>query len=547
MLEISLIDTQTNLDYSIRYDETTNSVNIHVKHNTEFIEWSKTITNNLTNGTSENIKVSLTPKNVYNILNDYANGVLSPKYKVVMPNTFKVDTSLPIEIHSTMEYQDDQDVKTISLDPIDIPIEKRFDLKLAKILQAERRTLLEQVEMSINLRLTEIETRFEAKLEQKDRHIETLNAKIVELENTCNIRVEDLTERFYNVTSEVQAMFIVTHGLSTDMDKLTTRIDTAYTEFDTAYTKFTPVTTFDELKSNYEGLVNHSNMSIKTALDGVLHLNNANLLLSDRVEELSKKVDGCVESDAVYTKKESDAKFSTLSDKHESDIRDQTERITVIHSLAKTANQSLIHQNNAGRLLNDQLKELSTKIEKIYTKEESDDRLLYAVKLVYNKIVTNVIRPIATKHLFKMLQWFCANNHPSDKIACRKAVEQDRFDVLKWLHESGCSWDESACTWAARKNRLDILKYLHENGCPWDESACAYASINKHSEITKYLHENACPCDKITSLNCNDNVRPIFPLNDYFKKFMKGLANVENSEVDAEKVSTNGDDSDSDD
>lgn len=577
MLETLLIDTQTNLDYSIRYDETTNCVRIHVKHNIEFFEWSNTITNNLTNGSSENIKISLTPKNVYNILNDYINGVLSAEYKVVMPNnlTFRGNSNLVIEIHSTMKYQDDQDIKTISLNPIDIPIEKRLDLKLAKVLEAERKAMLEQVDTTIKLRLSEIETRFETKLEQKNKHIEILNVKIIELENTCNdynkkvnTRVENLTANVENltanvedlttnvndllrrcnrVTSDAEEMFVMTYGLASDMNKFTTKIDTICTEIDTINTKidtvytkdesdekFTSATTFNTYKSNNEETITLADASVKTAYDAVLHLNNANVLLVDRLEELSKKVDGCVKNDMVYTKKESDvmkkesyAMFTSISNKHESDIKDQTERITVLHSLIKTVKQSLAHQTKTSTVFNnqfnDQLNELSTKVNEVYTKQESNDNLVYAVRIAYNKIVTDVVRPIATKHLFKILQWFFANNNYRNAISCREAAEQDRLDILKWLHESGCPWDKTVCTRAARDGHLDILKYLHENGCPWDESACYWASLNNHSEITKYLHENGCPCNKITCRYCNNGIRPIFPFNDYLKKFMENV------------------------
>jgi len=123
--------TEYDFDYKIAYGQQNNSITLCIVHNTEFLQWSKTITTNLTESTSEHMKITLTPKNLYNILFDYSQGKLPERYKVILPDNFKhPDVPLPIEIQSTMDYKEEWDIKIITLEPLSVPSEKRFELKL---------------------------------------------------------------------------------------------------------------------------------------------------------------------------------------------------------------------------------------------------------------------------------------------------------------------------------------------------------------------------------------------------------------------------------
>lgn len=134
LMQSDVLIRKNDIDYRIRYDEQNNSITIHAAHTGIFVEWSKTITNSLTESTSHTIQLTLTPKNLYNILCDYGRGRLSSKYKILFPCTStNAVSSLSIEIHSTIEYHDEWDIKIITLELIDVPIETRLGTRLKQI------------------------------------------------------------------------------------------------------------------------------------------------------------------------------------------------------------------------------------------------------------------------------------------------------------------------------------------------------------------------------------------------------------------------------
>lgn len=163
------IITENVFSLGIDYDEGNNCVTIASTHNSEFLEWSTKIRNSLTEGTSINMKVVLSPKTIYQIFKDYSQGTLSKMYRVVLPDSFEHEWApLRLAIHSTMEYQDEWDIKIIDLDPVDVPNEKRFEAKLA-----QRDKI------------------FDAKLAQRDKLIETLTAKVDEM----SIKMDEMNKQ----------------------------------------------------------------------------------------------------------------------------------------------------------------------------------------------------------------------------------------------------------------------------------------------------------------------------------------------------------------
>ena len=111
--------TDHRFDYNIFYYEQTNSISFRITHNTEFLEWTVRLTGNLTNSTSENIKIVLTPKIIYNIFLAYSQENLPDRYKIVLPTPYINNTNdlspLHIKIISTIDYQDEWDTKIITL------------------------------------------------------------------------------------------------------------------------------------------------------------------------------------------------------------------------------------------------------------------------------------------------------------------------------------------------------------------------------------------------------------------------------------------------
>jgi len=176
MLGIStLTPTKHDFDYKISYDWDNNKLSFDVTHNKEFLKWSGFVSRNLTESTSNGIKITLSPKSIFNIFTAYFTGDLADRYKIVLPKTYnyKIDNELVpirIEIHSTMEYQEEWDIKIIELYPEYVPVEQRLESKMKLI-----------------------EKRFETKLDQRDKLIESLIARIEKLEDKHTIKLDPTT------------------------------------------------------------------------------------------------------------------------------------------------------------------------------------------------------------------------------------------------------------------------------------------------------------------------------------------------------------------
>lgn len=198
--------------YRIKYDKRDNSVSFHAIHNTEFLEWTKIINDNLMDGTSEQIKVSLSPKNLHKLFYDYVNNRLSERYVIVMPEQDSL-TNVAIQIHSTMEYQDEIDIKTIILEPVDIPFETRSDRKLKLKLEMRDKhfeTELDVRDKRADLKLQSISTQLEC---IQVEHLQDLVTRIDQLhtlvktvsDDSMNNRIvcDKMTQQLESISDDI--------------------------------------------------------------------------------------------------------------------------------------------------------------------------------------------------------------------------------------------------------------------------------------------------------------------------------------------------------
>jgi len=158
-VETNFTDYDNDCDYVVRYDNEHNYVTIRVIDNVEFYQWSKIISTDFRSKSGQT--TVLTPQTIYKIFDDYGQGDLSNNYKIVLPKTYDCDKTIEIKIHFKTEYQDDYDIRILTLEPIDISPENRFqakieqlnqqlDLKNAKINELQTYTLvLEQVNQTL--------------------------------------------------------------------------------------------------------------------------------------------------------------------------------------------------------------------------------------------------------------------------------------------------------------------------------------------------------------------------------------------------------------
>jgi hypothetical protein len=131
-MENTITFTVNEFYYNIQYDDIADTVHISIMHNTEFIYWSKYITSDLIESSSDNIKLKITSKLLFNIFKDYNRGLLHDTIKIVLPADYKAqDIPLSIEITTKLPYYEDYcDTKLLIIDPAPISNEKRFELKL---------------------------------------------------------------------------------------------------------------------------------------------------------------------------------------------------------------------------------------------------------------------------------------------------------------------------------------------------------------------------------------------------------------------------------
>jgi len=268
-VETKFTDAAHDFDYVTIYNEQTSSIIIRATHNREFLEWNKTITQSLTESRSENIKVILTPKNLHRIFSDYSKGTLPESYKVILPENYKFDDApLPIEIQSTMAYQEDSDIKIIALEPVNIPADRRFELKLTQrdkqidglIAQVDHLTQLVTSSSNtdgsvntlalcekLNTRLDEVTTKFEALGNNVNVNTE-ISAKVEQLSATVGEVAASIKNVYNKKESDAKYPPVNTSysiKQSDDMHASRAPKDTTYTkaEVDALLAKYTPLGT----------------------------------------------------------------------------------------------------------------------------------------------------------------------------------------------------------------------------------------------------------------------------------------------------------------
>jgi hypothetical protein len=123
-------------DFLVQIDPHLGAVELKVTHNTEFLQWGKTIDKPIVQRSSDGFNMSLTPTKIFNIFKGFVKGKLGPQFELHLPDGYKTaDTPLPIEIVIIVDCGDDKpekDTKLITLDPIPIDNERRIDLKLIR-------------------------------------------------------------------------------------------------------------------------------------------------------------------------------------------------------------------------------------------------------------------------------------------------------------------------------------------------------------------------------------------------------------------------------
>lgn len=184
--EISFNDPEHVFDYKIEYAEINKCTRICVTHTSDFFKWSKTIANDLTESTSEHIKITLTPKDIYNIFNGYHNNSLSGNYKIILPDKCKHEAHpLSIEIHIRFEHNDEIDTKIITLEPELMPFEQRFKLQL------EQR-----------------DKQFELMLKKRDEQLEELTTEIRMLRSQTKTKKATSKTNSTNIKKDTSKKFV---------------------------------------------------------------------------------------------------------------------------------------------------------------------------------------------------------------------------------------------------------------------------------------------------------------------------------------------------
>jgi hypothetical protein len=212
--------------YNIEYDSYSNMTQIKAVHDTEFLMWSIVISNELSESTSNNYKITLDPDDIFIILNDYKNGKINDSIcKITFPNGFKeIDVPIIIEIIHSMPYNKKyQDVKIIQLMPEKVSIDKRFDFKL-NYLRNELLSKYDQLSSDCDTDNGDIISQI------NDLHLKD-NAFEVDL-NTCKTNITSLSTRLSTVETTLGTN-------NTNFTNLTTKLTSAETAINTNNTSLT--------------------------------------------------------------------------------------------------------------------------------------------------------------------------------------------------------------------------------------------------------------------------------------------------------------------
>jgi hypothetical protein len=131
--------------YDFEYDTISKTIYIKATHMTEFLMWTRVISDKLSDNTSKNVKLELSPLRIFKIMYNFSMNKSSNIYKIIFPKEYKdIDVPLPIEIVANFSdndefnnYDDEDDddnkycdIKFIQLNPEKVSDDKRFDMKL---------------------------------------------------------------------------------------------------------------------------------------------------------------------------------------------------------------------------------------------------------------------------------------------------------------------------------------------------------------------------------------------------------------------------------
>lgn len=125
-----VIDTEKNLQYIVSTNGTHTTIECMDKK--QFYKWGYDISGDIEQSTNDNMKIKLTPKSVYKILNDFNNNTLNNLITVMMPESY-TDQDKPLVIEIKMKAMFDEsevDTKFLPLHPIQQKEHDRLNKKL---------------------------------------------------------------------------------------------------------------------------------------------------------------------------------------------------------------------------------------------------------------------------------------------------------------------------------------------------------------------------------------------------------------------------------
>lgn len=122
--------TNGNFSYEIVHSCLNNYTKITATETKEYLKWQATISSDLTESTTSDSKIKLSPASLFNIFNDCSLNALKDSMEINLPNAYKTeDSQLTIEIITKFAYAEDH-TKHIILNPLILDDKSRFAYKL---------------------------------------------------------------------------------------------------------------------------------------------------------------------------------------------------------------------------------------------------------------------------------------------------------------------------------------------------------------------------------------------------------------------------------
>lgn len=109
-------------------------VRIEALHESEYLLWGHSFDKSIeSSNKNNNLTVTLSPKMIYDLLNDYANNKSDKYVTITFPEKYKTpDDAIFIEVKIVLPYGTNcEDSKVLILEPIKITTEERFNKKIA--------------------------------------------------------------------------------------------------------------------------------------------------------------------------------------------------------------------------------------------------------------------------------------------------------------------------------------------------------------------------------------------------------------------------------